>query len=50
MPPKELTPAEVQGYLLKHKRDPDGAVAGVREWIARLREEKAEQKATKVNH
>ena len=48
VPSKEFTPAEVQGYLLRHKRDPDGAVDGVEAWIARLREEKEKQKAKKA--
>ena len=34
VPADEYTPAEIQGYLLKHKTDPQGAVDGVQTWIA----------------
>jgi len=34
VPADEYTPAEIQGYLLKHKTDPQGAVDGVQAWIA----------------
>lgn len=44
IPAHEFSPAELQGYLMKNKRDPEGAVAGVEEWIAEARKEKAAKK------
>jgi chaperone BCS1 len=38
--PDEFSPAEIQGFLLKHKRDPDGAVAHLEEWMTTTRLEK----------
>jgi chaperone BCS1 len=40
IPDSEFTPAEVQGYLLKHKRNPKAAVAGAAAWVRKVREEK----------
>jgi chaperone BCS1 len=37
----EFSPAEIQGFLLKHKRDPEGAVAGVEEWMVKTRLDKS---------
>ncbi|OAA61162.1 bcs1-like protein [Niveomyces insectorum RCEF 264] len=34
VPELTFSPAELQGFLLKHKRDPAGAVAGVADWVA----------------
>ncbi len=34
IPELTFSPAELQGYLLKHKRDPTSAVAGVADWVA----------------
>lgn len=44
IPEREFSPAELQGYLMKNKRDPEGAVAGAEEWIAEARKEKAAKK------
>lgn len=33
VPSGEITPAEIQNYLLRHRNDPAAAVAGVSEWI-----------------
>jgi chaperone BCS1 len=43
VPAHEFSPAEIQGYLLKHKRDPDAAVAGVEAWVVETRKEKKEK-------
>ena len=40
MPLNEFTPAEIQGYLLKYKNSPEGAINGVDEWVKATREEK----------
>jgi chaperone BCS1 len=32
-PDDEFTIAELQGYLLLHKKDPDGAMKGLKKWI-----------------
>ncbi|KAH0556038.1 hypothetical protein GP486_006020 [Trichoglossum hirsutum] len=44
IPNEEFTPAEVQGYLLKHKSRPGVAVEGAAAWVEMLREEKAKRK------
>ena len=44
MPVDEFTIAEIQGYLLHHKGDPEAAVDGVAIFISTLRDEKKEQK------
>lgn len=43
VPEHEFSPAEIQGLLLKHKRDPLAAIADVDSWIERTRKEKAEK-------
>lgn len=40
MPEHEFSPAEVQGYLLKHKREPEIAIQGALKWCVDTREEK----------
>lgn len=44
IPAMEFSPAELQGYLLKNKRDPEGAVAGAEAWATETRDEKAAKK------
>lgn len=44
VPELEFSPAELQGYLLKNKRYPEGAVAGVEAWVTETRNEKAAKK------
>ncbi|KAI9853638.1 MAG: hypothetical protein M1813_002041 [Trichoglossum hirsutum] len=44
LPDQEFTPAEVQGYLLKHKSRPEAAVEGATAWVKVLKEEKARKK------
>jgi chaperone BCS1 len=43
IPAHEFSPAEIQGYLLKNKRDPDRAVAGAGAWVVETRKEKMEK-------
>ena len=45
IPEREFSPAEIQGYLLKNKRDPDGAVEGAEQWIVDARKEKKEKES-----
>ncbi|OAQ95789.1 hypothetical protein LLEC1_04768 [Akanthomyces lecanii] len=40
IPDFELSPAEIQGFLLKHKRDAEGAVATVDGWVKEMRRKK----------
>lgn len=40
VPANEFTPAEIQGYLLRHKYTPFEAVAGAKDWVCALRKEK----------
>ncbi|CAK7228604.1 hypothetical protein SEUCBS140593_006968 [Sporothrix eucalyptigena] len=46
VPELTFSPAELQGFLLKHKRDPAGAVAGAAAWVttARAAQDKAEKR------
>ncbi|KAL1964803.1 hypothetical protein VTN77DRAFT_6305 [Rasamsonia byssochlamydoides] len=44
IPSGEFTPAEIQGYLLRHKREPEVAIAGAEAWIRVIREEKEKAK------
>ncbi|CAI7636211.1 unnamed protein product [Penicillium pancosmium] len=37
IPTGELTAAEIQGYLLNHKDQPEAAVAGVAQWVEEMR-------------
>jgi chaperone BCS1 len=48
VPASEFTPAEIQGYLLKHKNDPTGAVDVVLAWVETMREEKKTEAAKKA--
>lgn len=41
IPAHEFSPAELQGYLLKNKRDARGAVRGAEAWVVEARKEKA---------
>ena len=44
LPSRKFTPAEIQGYLLGHKKNPDGAAEIVGLWIDAIREEKRKRK------
>ncbi|KAK1771833.1 mitochondrial chaperone BCS1 [Phialemonium atrogriseum] len=41
IPPHEFSPAEIQGYLLKHKRHPEAAVDGAERWVIEMRKERS---------
>ncbi|KAF4122130.1 mitochondrial chaperone BCS1 [Geosmithia morbida] len=43
VPPSEFSPAELQGLLLQHKRDPLAAIAATDEWIVQTRKAKGEK-------
>jgi chaperone BCS1 len=43
IPTHEFSPAEIQGYLLKNKRDPARAVEGAEAWVVEARREKREK-------
>ncbi|KAK0121995.1 hypothetical protein ONS95_010263 [Cadophora gregata] len=45
IPTMELSPAEIQGYLLKHKQDPQEAITSAPAWVEKTKEEKR-KKAT----
>jgi chaperone BCS1 len=45
VPAGEFSAAEIQGFLLDCKWDPDTAVSGVDAWVAHQREERASQRA-----
>jgi chaperone BCS1 len=45
IPSGEFTPAEIQGYLLRHKKEPEVAIAGAKAWIQGVRAEKAKKAA-----
>ncbi|KAH7413019.1 BCS1 N terminal-domain-containing protein [Cadophora sp. MPI-SDFR-AT-0126] len=40
IPSMNFSPAEIQGYLLKHKRDPEKAIQGAPAWVEKTKEEK----------
>ena len=40
VPPNEFSPAEIQGYLLRYKRDPDKAVEEAPAWVRTVQEER----------
>ena len=44
MPSGEFTPAEIQGYLLKYKRDPEAAIEKIEEWMDSTRLEREKRK------
>lgn len=41
VPAHEFSPAELQGFLMKNKRDAKGAVSGAEAWVVEARKEKA---------
>lgn len=43
IPAHEFSPAEIQGFLLKHKRDPEAAVSGAQEWVVETRAQRKEK-------
>ncbi|TVY39185.1 putative mitochondrial chaperone [Lachnellula subtilissima] len=45
LPAMAFSPAEIQGYLLKHKRDPEAAIEGAAEWVVTMESDKKKKKA-----
>lgn len=43
IPAHEFSPAEIQGFLLKNKRNPEGAVSGAPAWVIETRKERKEK-------
>ncbi|KAL0934231.1 mitochondrial chaperone BCS1 [Colletotrichum truncatum] len=43
IPAHEFSPAEIQGFLMKHKRSAENAVAAAAEWVVETRKEKKEK-------
>ncbi|EGS19883.1 uncharacterized protein CTHT_0043750 [Thermochaetoides thermophila DSM 1495] len=43
IPAHEFSPAEIQGFLLKHKRDPEKAVELAEQWVIDTRKERKEK-------
>ncbi|KAH6682387.1 mitochondrial chaperone BCS1 [Plectosphaerella plurivora] len=43
IPAHEFSPAEIQGFLLKHKRDPQAAIDGALDWVQETRKQKKEK-------
>lgn len=48
IPSGEFSPAEIQGYLLKHKDHPVRAIKDVAEWVKEEREKKRAKKAAEI--
>lgn len=44
IPSGEFSPAEIQGYLLKHKTEPEAAVEGAEAWVQAVCEEREKRK------
>lgn len=43
VPPSEFTAAEIQGYLLNHKDDPESAIKGAEKWVESTRSKRKEK-------
>lgn len=43
IPAHEFSPAELQGYLMKHKRDPQAAIANVDDFIVQARKDRKQK-------
>lgn len=43
IPSHEFSPAELQGYLMKNKRDPESALNAAGDWVVEQRKEKADK-------
>jgi chaperone BCS1 len=43
MPEHEFSPAEIQGLLLRHKRNPEAAIEQIDEWVVQTRKEKKQK-------
>ncbi|KAM0286796.1 hypothetical protein ACHAQH_000816 [Verticillium albo-atrum] len=43
VPAHEFSPAEIQGFLMRHKRSPDAAIEHTAEWVVDTRKQKKEK-------
>ncbi|KAI9716422.1 MAG: hypothetical protein M1812_005317 [Candelaria pacifica] len=50
IPANEFTPAEIQGFLLKHKRSPEDAVNGAVDWVRITKKEREDKKIEKLEN
>lgn len=48
IPTHSFSPAEIQGYLLKYKRDPEEAVVNAAEWVRTVEAERSQAEADKI--
>ncbi len=48
IPPMTFSPAEIQGYLLKYKRDPEAAVKNAAEWVVVRKAEQIQERQQKA--
>jgi ATP-dependent 26S proteasome regulatory subunit len=46
VPGGEFSPAEIQGYLLRHKHEPEQAVRGAKEWVQSVHNEHEKRRAS----
>lgn len=46
IPAMTFSPAEIQGYLLRYKRNPEAAIANAAEWVTDTKVEKVKQRET----
>ncbi|KAL1874592.1 hypothetical protein Plec18167_005824 [Paecilomyces lecythidis] len=50
VPSGEFSPAEIQGYLLRHKHEPEKAVQTAAEWVQTVRNDHEKRKAGSKEH
>ncbi|KAH7374824.1 BCS1 N terminal-domain-containing protein [Plectosphaerella cucumerina] len=43
IPPAEFSPAEIQGYLIRHRKEPEAALDGAHDWISEARKRRKEE-------
>jgi chaperone BCS1 len=43
VPPGEFSPAEIQGYLIRHRKEPEAALNGAHDWISDARKRRKEE-------
>ncbi|KAH6693603.1 BCS1 N terminal-domain-containing protein [Plectosphaerella plurivora] len=48
IPTDEFSPAEIQGYLIRHRREPEAAVKGARDWVRDARKRRKEEEEEKL--
>lgn len=49
VPAGEFSPAEIQGYLLRHKRSPRDAVANIGPWVVEMQKQKQQKGVAQVD-